>query len=156
VDFWKAALEKGKEHGLEPAALGARDTLRLEMGFPLNGSDLNETNTPLEAGLKVFVSFDKPEDFPGRKLLEEQKEQGVKVRLRGLAMEGKSPPPRAHYAVYAGEEQVGELTSGTLSPSLKKGIGMTYLPVEHSKLGTVLEIDFRGRRFPAKIVKKPF
>lgn len=142
--------------GVQACGLGARDTLRLEMCYPLNGSDLSPERSPLEAGLGFFVDLEKG-DFIGRETLAKQKEEGLKQRLTAIAYTEKGPPPRAHYAVLdAAGELVSELSSGVLSPSLGQGIGMAYLPVELAKPGTELFIDVRGRRFPAQVVKKPF
>jgi aminomethyltransferase len=143
--------------GAEPCGLGARDTLRLEKCYPLNGSDLDEEHTPLEAGLGFFVKLDKG-DFVGREALVRQQENGLERRLCAIRMTVKGPPPRPHYGVFAvgGEQALGELSSGGLSPSLKEGIGMAYLPVEQAKVGTKLEMDVRGRRYAAEVVKKPF
>ena len=152
--FWTTVLELGKPLGIRPCGLGARDTLRLEMCYPLNGNDLTPEHTPLEAGLAFFVDLSKP-NFTGREVLAQAKEQGLTRRLAPFRMQGKGPPPRPHYAVYRGEEKIGEVNSGTLSPSLGYGIGMAYLPTEHAKIGTELEIEIRGQKFPAVIEKKP-
>lgn len=141
--------------GVTPCGLGARDTLRLEMGYPLNGSDLSDTRTPLEAGLSFFVSMKKP-SFVGKDALVAQTSQGVNERLAGLVMTLKGPPLRAGYAVHDGETKVGTLTSGCLSPSLGDGIGMAYLPGDLAKPGRELEVVIRDRRFPVTTVKKPF
>lgn len=138
-----------------PAGLGARDTLRLEMGYPLNGNDLSPDKTPLEAGLGFFVDLGK-EDFVGREVLVAQKATGVPTRLTGFRMTVPSPPPRAHYPVLHEGTVVAESCSGGLSPSLSQGIGMAYLPAALGKPGLALEIEIRGRRFAAETVKKPF
>jgi len=153
VLWWDRALEAG----CEPCGLGARDTLRLEKCYPLNGSDLDEEHTPLEAGLGFFVKLDKG-DFIGREVLVEQKENGLERRLCAIRMSVKGPPPRPHYGVFAAEggAQLAELSSGGLSPSLKEGIGMAYLSKAYGKVGSELEIDVRGRRYAAVVVKKPF
>jgi aminomethyltransferase len=148
--LWQAVIKAGAT----PCGLGCRDTLRLEMCYPLNGSDLLPERTPLEAGLGMFVRMDKG-DFIGRDVLAKQKETGLKERLAAFRMTKKGPPPRAQYPVFKGGEQVGEITSGSLSPSLGEGIGMAYLPVELAKPGTEIEIDVRGRRFPAVVEEKP-
>lgn len=150
VELWEEFLEFGQEFGIKPCGLGARDTLRLEMCYPLNGSDLSETTTPLEAGLGRFVSLDKG-DFIGRAVMAEQKEKGVARRLVAFKMAGKAPPPRPHYAIVAGGRKVGEVTSGTQSPSLGIGIGMGYVETGV----TEIEIEIRGKLFPASIEKKP-
>jgi aminomethyltransferase len=154
--FWDRLLELGQPFGLKPIGLGARDTLRLEMGYPLNGNDLSPSHTPLEAGLGAFVSLTKPDDFPGKAVLLEQKAKGLTRKLTAFRMIGKSAPPRPHYAIYHNGQRVGEIASGTQSPSLGYGIGQGYLPLEANPVGTVLEIEIRGSRFPAEVVKKPF
>jgi aminomethyltransferase len=151
---WNHLLELGASLGAKPCGLGARDTLRMEVCYPLNGADLSPTRTPLEAGLGFFVDLEKPE-FVGRTSLLAQKEAGLKQRLVALKADGKSPPLRAHYSVFVGEAQVGELTSGTQSPTLGMGIGLGYLDVPFSKPGQKVEIDDRGRRFGATVEKKP-
>jgi aminomethyltransferase len=152
--IWTHLLEVGTSLGVKPCGLGARDTLRMEVCYPLNGADLAPTRTPLEAGLGFFVDLEKPV-FVGRSSLVAQKEAGLRQRLVALKSDGKSPPPRAHYRVFAGETQVGELTSGTQSPSLGVGIGLGYVDVPFSKPGQKVEIDVRGRRFAATVEKKP-
>ncbi len=144
--------------GATPAGLGARDTLRLEKCYPLNGSDLDPGHTPLEAGLGFFVKLDKGCAFTGSDVLAGQKETGLNQRLAAIEIVGKAPPPRHGYAVInpATDETVGELSSGGLSPTLGKGIAMAYLPIALAKVGTELNLDVRGRRFPTVVVKKPF
>ncbi len=151
VAWWDRALAAGAV----PCGLGARDTLRLEMGYPLNGNDLSPNRTPLEAGLGFFVDMEKG-DFTGRAALASQKEHGVPSKLTGIRMADKSPPPRAHYPVLSGGTVVGELCSGGVSPSLGCGIGMAYLPPALAVPGTPLEIEIRGKPWPAEVVKKPF
>jgi len=153
TDWWRRALAADAV----PCGLGARDTLRLEKCYPLNGSDLSEQFTPIEAGLGFFVALDKG-DFAGRSVLVEQKANGVEHRLTALRLIEKGPPPRPHYGVFekGGDIQVAELTSGTQSPTLGAGIGMAYLPIALAKVGQQLDIDVRGRRFAAEVVKKPF
>jgi aminomethyltransferase len=142
--------------GAKPCGLGARDSLRLEMGYPLNGNDLSPERTPIEAGLGFFCALEKG-DFIGRDTLVRQKAEGPAVKLTALRYLDKGPPPRAHYPVHSADGAVlGELASGVLSPSLMTGIGMAYLPAEFSKIGTPLQIEVRGRLFPAEVVKKPF
>jgi aminomethyltransferase len=151
---WTTLLEKGKPLGIRPCGLGARDTLRLEMCYPLNGNDLTPEHNPLEAGLGFFVDLTKSQ-FSGREVLADAKKNGLKRRLAPFRMQGKGPPPRPHYAVFRNGERIGEISSGTLSPSLGYGIGMVYLPAEHAKIGTELQIEIRGQKFPAVIEKKP-
>jgi aminomethyltransferase len=154
VKFWNAALEKGKSFGIKPCGLGARDTLRLEMCYPLNGSDLSPERNPIEAGLGFFVDLTKP-NFIGREVLLETKEKGPREKLVPFRMKEKGPPPRPHYAVFQNGDRVGEVTSGTLSPSLNWGVGMAYVSTAHSKIGAQIDIEIRGQKFPATIEKKP-
>ena len=142
--------------GVEPCGLGARDTLRLEVCYPLNGNDLLRDRTPLEAGLGFFVDLEKGE-FIGREVLAAQKRDGLPSRLAAIRCDEKGAPPRAGYPVLdARGEEIGNLSSGALSPTLGIGIGLAYLPIEHAKAGTEVAIDIRGRKIPAHVVKKPF
>jgi aminomethyltransferase len=152
--FWNAALERGKPFGIKPCGLGARDTLRLEMCYPLNGSDLSPERNPIEAGLGFFVDLTKP-NFMGRDVLVETKEKGPPEKLVPFRMKEKGPPPRPHYAVFENGERIGEVTSGTLSPSLNWGVGMAYVSTTHAKIGAQIDIEIRGQKFPATIEKKP-
>ncbi len=140
-----------------PCGLGSRDTLRLEVCYPLNGSDLSEERTPLEAGLKFFVALKKDVEFLGQEILIKQAEEGLSERLVALQYDAPGPPPRAGYPVLAdGGEVIGVLSSGAYSPSLGTGIAMAYLPFGHSKIGATVHIEIRKKIIPAKVVKKPF
>lgn len=150
---WRALTGVAGPLGLEPCGLAARDTLRLEMGYPLHGNDISRDRTPLEAMLSWAVVFEKPE-FRGRDALLRMKEEGIPARLRGLRMTDRLIP-RAHYPVFAGDEQVGETTSGTFSPTLKVGIALAYLH-PGVEVGDTVEVDVRGRRGRAEVVKPPF
>ncbi|KAB2639567.1 MAG: glycine cleavage system aminomethyltransferase GcvT [Verrucomicrobia bacterium] len=143
---------------VKPCGLGARDTLRLEMGYPLNGSDLSPDRTPLEAGLGKFASLDDAAkgDFSGRKALETQRSKGLPSLLTPLKLTVTGPPLRSHYPVLSEGHSVGETCSGALSPSLGKGIAMAYLPPSLATPGTGLEIEVRGRRYAATVVALPF
>ena len=154
VKFWSAVLERGKPLGTKPCGLGARDTLRLEMCYPLNGSDLSPERNPIEAGLGFFVDLAKP-DFVGRDALLKTKEFGPREKLVPFRMKEKGPPPRPHYAVFRNGERIGEVTSGTLSPSLNWGIGMAYVSSAHAKIGAEIDIEIRAQKFPATVEKKP-
>ncbi|PYL48152.1 MAG: glycine cleavage system aminomethyltransferase GcvT [Verrucomicrobia bacterium] len=154
VKFWSAVLEQGKTLGTKPCGLGARDTLRLEMCYPLNGSDLSPERNPIEAGLGFFVDVSKP-DFVGRDALLKTKEFSPREKLVSFRMKEKGPPPRPHYAVFRNGERIGEVTSGTLSPSLNWGIGMAYVSSAHAKIGAEIDIEIRGQKFPATVEKKP-
>lgn len=149
-------LRKVLESGAKACGLGARDTLRLEMCYPLNGSDLSSERTPLQAGMGFFVKLDKG-DFVGREVLARQKEEGLGERLVAIQCLAKGPPIRGGATVESESgEELGVLTSGTLSPSVGLAIGLAYLPVEAAKIGNAVQIDVRGRKVPAQIVKKPF
>jgi len=152
--FWNAALEKGKPIGIKPCGLGARDTLRLEMCYPLNGSDLSPERNPIEAGLGFFVDLTKP-NFIGRDVLLRTRQSGPREKLVPFRMKEKGPPPRPHYSVFKNGERIGEVTSGTLSPSLNWGVGMAYVSAPHAKIGAQIDIEIRERKFPATIEKKP-
>ena len=155
-NFLAALLEAGKPFGLKPCGLGARDTLRLEACLPLNGNDLSEKRTPLEAGLGFFVSLTKEAGFPGKDVLQRQKSEGVKEKLIAFHVKGKGPPPRPHYPLFRGTEQVGEVTSGAPSPTLGYGIGLAYVNTACAEPGTTLDLEVRGNRVPVEVVKKPF
>jgi aminomethyltransferase len=155
--IWEKLLELGRPHGLKAAGLGARDTLRTEVCYPLYGHELDETTTPIEASLGFFVSFDK-EDFTGRSVLAEQKANGTKKKLVAFKMSGKSAPPRPDYPILDSAtppKPIGKVTSGTQSPSLNMGIGLGYVPVEFAKTGTPIQIEIRGKSAPAVTVAKP-
>ena len=154
VKFWNATLERGKPLGIKPCGLGARDTLRLEMCYPLNGSDLSPERNPIEAGLGFFVDLAKP-NFVGRDALLKTKEFGPREKLVPFRMKEKGPPPRPHYTVFRNGERIGEVTSGTLSPSLNWGIGMAYVSSAHAKIGAEIDIEIRAQKFPATVEKKP-
>jgi aminomethyltransferase len=152
--FWNLVLEKGEQFGIRPCGLGARDTLRLEMCYPLNGSDLSTERNPIEAGLGSFVDLAKPK-FTGLDVLLKVRESGPAQKLAAFRMDGKGPPPRPHYPVFENGARIGEVTSGTLSPSLNYGVGMAYINAPHAKIGSKIDIEIRGQKFPAIIEKKP-
>ena len=152
--LWDKFLATGAAFGIKPCGLGARDTLRTEVCYPLYGHELDEQTTPIEAGVGFFVALDKGE-FTGRSVLAEQKANGVKKKLVAFKMTDKSAPPRPHYPIWVNGESVGVVTSGTQSPSLNLGIGMGYLPAALAKPDTKVEIEIRGRRFTAVVVPKP-
>jgi aminomethyltransferase len=155
---WDRLLAAGQPHGLKPAGLGARDTLRTEVCYPLYGHELDEHTTPIEAGLGFFVALDKV-DFVGRSVLAAQKTKGVAKKLIAFKMTDKSAPPRPHYPVWsvgANAVKIGDIASGTQSPTLGVGIGMGYVPIEFAKAQTPLEIEIRGKRAAAVVVPKPF
>jgi aminomethyltransferase len=151
VPIWNALMATGQ---VVPAGLGARDTLRLEMGMALYGNDIDDTVTPLEANLAWLVKLPKG-DFVGKPVLEQQKAEGVKKKLVGFTMPDRQFP-RHGYPVFYNGEPSGIVCSGTLSPTLGVAIGTCYLPTEGSKEGTQFEIEIRGKRFPATVTKPPF
>jgi aminomethyltransferase len=150
--LWEKILKAGEPFGIKACGLGARDTLRTEVCYPLYGHELDEETTPIEAGLGHFVALDKGE-FIGRATLAEQKAKGTTKKLVAFTMAEKSAPPRPHYPILASGAKVGIVTSGTQSPSLGIGIGMGYVPPEVAK--NSVEIEIRGKSFPARIVAKP-
>ncbi|HWI59254.1 MAG TPA: glycine cleavage system aminomethyltransferase GcvT [Bacillota bacterium] len=154
---WNKLLALGQPHGLKPAGLGARDTLRTEVCYPLYGHELDENTTPIEAGLGFFVALDKG-DFIGRSKLAEQKASGTAKKLVAFKMTDKSAPPRPHYPIWSSgpdAAKIGEVVSGTQSPSLNLGIGMGYVPPELAKPQTPVQIEIRGKRAAAVVVPKP-
>ncbi len=154
--IWNAVFEAGEEFGIKPIGLAARDTLRLEMGFCLYGNDINEETSPLEAGLGWITKFVEGNDFVNRPALEEQKQEGVKKRLRGFIMLDKGIP-RQHYEICDTEGNViGEVTSGTMSPSLKQPVGLGYVKKEHAAFDNEIYIRIRNKLLKAKIIKLPF
>ena len=153
-DIWDTLLAEGEGTGLKPVGLGARDTLRLEAGMRLYGSDMDDTTTVLEAGLEGIVSWDKPA-FNGKSALVSQRKAGPKRRLVGFEVTGRGIARRG-YHVYAGDNQVGEVTSGTMTPFLRKAIGMAYVPIDLGDPGTEIRIDVRSRLVPARVIKMPF
>jgi aminomethyltransferase len=152
---WDAVMAAGKEYEIEPIGLGARDTLRLEMKYSLYGNDIDQTTNPLEAVLGWVTKLDKPDGFVGSDALKRVKAEGVKRKLIGFEMDGNDIP-RPHYDIILKGAKVGHVTSGTMSPSLKKGIGLGYVQVPHTATGTELEIAIRGRNAPATVVTTPF
>ncbi len=152
--IWNAIFESGKSHGIKPIGLGARDTLRLEMGFCLYGNDIDDTTSPIEAGLGWITKFTK--EFTNGKALLAQKENGVQRKLAGFEMLERGIP-RQHYEIFsANGENIGFVTSGTQSPSLQKAIGMGYIQASHAKEGVEIFIHIRDKHLKAKVVKIPF
>jgi aminomethyltransferase len=152
--LWDALFEAGKEFNIEPAGLGARDTLRLEKGFCLYGNDINDETSPIEAGLGWITKFTKP--FINHEHHKAIKENGASKKLVGFEMIDRGIP-RQHYAIKdAAGNVIGEVTSGTQSPTLSKGIGMGYVSAEHSKVDTEIFIEIRDKAIKAKVVKVPF
>lgn len=151
--LWRTLLHAGKEVGLKPVGLGARDTLRLEAGYMLYGNDIDETTSPLEAGLGWTVKFG-DHDWIGREALEHQKAEGLRRRMVAVDMQDRAIP-RPHYPIWANREGVGEVTSGTFSPTFGRGIGLGYVRTDAAKAGTEVEIEVRQTCHPARIVRKP-
>ena len=154
--IWDAIFEAGAEYGIKPVGLGARDTLRLEMGFCLYGNDLDDTTSPIEAGLGWITKFVEGKNFTNRPMLEKQKAEGTTRKLVGFEMIDRGIP-RHGYELYSTDGiAIGVVTSGTMSPTRKIGIGMGYIRPEYSKVGTEICIDMRGRKLKAVVVKPPF
>ncbi len=152
---WEAVIGAGTVHGIQPAGLGARDTLRLEMGFCLYGNDIDESTNPLEAGLGWITKTGKG-DFIGREAILKVKEAGPARKLTGFLLDEPRAVPRQHYPIHANGAVVGEVTSGTLSPMLDRGIGMGYLPAEMAVPGRPLSVMIRGKAAPATTAQLPF
>lgn len=154
VKIWKALTEAGEEFGLIPCGLASRDTLRLEKGFCLYGNDIDDTTSPLEAGLGWITKFEK--DFVDKETLAKQKEEGITRKLVGFEMQEKAIPRHDYLVVDADGNEIGKVTSGTMSPMKKIGIGLAYVAKDHFKVGSDIFIQIRNKNIPAKIVKLPF
>jgi len=153
VELWKKVLDVGKKHGIEPCGLGARDTLRMEKGFLLSGQDFHpehEPRTPLEAGISWVINWD--HDFLGRDILAKMREEKKYDLFRGIVLKGRGIP-RHGYKIYKDDEEIGYLTSGTMSPVLKTGIGLGYVKRPYIKAGTEVLVDIRGKKVKAEIRK---
>jgi aminomethyltransferase len=147
-------MKAGKAYGIKPIGLAARDTLRLEMGFCLYGNDINDTTSPIEAGLSWITKFNK--EFTNSSALQKQKEQGTSRKLVAFELDVKGVPRHDYDIVDDNGNTIGVVTSGTMSPSLKKGIGLGYVPIDFSKPGSKINIQIRKNKVPATIVKLPF
>jgi aminomethyltransferase len=153
--LWNAVFEAGKEFGIRPIGLGARDTLRLEMGYCLYGNDINDITSPIEAGLGWITKFADHKNFIDKELLLKQKNEGASKRLKGFVMIDRGIP-RQHYEVAdAGGKIIGEVTSGTMSPMMKQGIGMAYLPKDYWKAGSEIFIRIREKNLRARVTDFP-
>ncbi len=155
VDLWKAILQAGEEEGVIPCGLGARDTLRFESVLALYGQELSPEISPLEAGIGFAVKLNKEADFIGKQALIKQKEEGLARKLVGIEMIDRGIP-RHGYLVYKGEEHIGEVTTGTQSPTLKRNIGLALVKTEFSSLETEVEVEIRGKHLKATVVPTPF
>jgi aminomethyltransferase len=151
---WAAVLEAGAPYGIKPIGLGARDTLRLEMGYALYGNDITAETSPLQAGLSWVVRLNKGE-FIGREALLKERAEGIKRRLVGFALAERGVA-RAHYRILAAGQGIGEVTSGTMSPSLSKALGLGYVRTDYAKAGTAVQIDIRGKLAQAQVTATPF
>lgn len=152
---WTEIFKAGEEFGIEAIGLGARDTLRLEKGYCLYGNDIDDKSNPLEAGLGWITKLAKGE-FNGSEAIAKVKADGIQRKLVGFKVTGEKFIARPHYPIMAGGEQIGEVTSGNVSPALNVGIGLGYVKKEFSEPGTQIEISARGKTFPAEVVKFPF
>ena len=153
--IWDAVLEAGKEFGIKPIGLGARDTLRLEAGLCLYGNDIDDTTSPIEAGLGFAVKFKDYKDFIDKDHLWEQKQEGVSKKLVGFVMQERGIPRQHYEIVDANGQPIGEVTSGTMSPMIKKGIGMGYVPPEYARADQQIYIKIRKKVLQAQVVKMP-
>jgi aminomethyltransferase len=153
--LWKAVFEAGAEFGIKPIGLGARDTLRLEMGFCLYGNDINDTTSPIEAGLGWITKFTEKEDFIDKALLLKQKNEGTERRLKGFIMIDRGIPRHYYEVVDQSGKKIGEVTSGTMSPMMKQGIGMAYLAKGYWKSGAEIFIRIRNKDMKAQVTDLP-
>ncbi len=153
VKIWNALFEAGKEYGIKPIGLGARDTLRLEKGYCLYGNDIDDTTSPIEAGLGWITKFSEGKNFIDRERLEKQKTEGVERKLIRFELIERGIPRHGYEIVDANDEVIGHVTSGTMLPDSKKGIGMGYVKTEYSKPDTTIYIKIRNKNLEAKIVK---
>ena len=151
---WNAVFKAGKNYNIEPCGLAARDTLRLEMGFCLYGNDIDDTTSPIEAGLSWITKFSK--DFTNSEALKAQKENGVTRKLVAFEMQARAIPRHDYSIVDSEGKNIGRVTSGTMSPCLEKGIGMGYVSIENSKVDTEIYIQIRKKTVLANVVKLPF
>ncbi len=156
LGIWEAIFKAGEEFGIKPIGLGARDTLRLEMGFCLYGNDLDETTTPLEAGLGWITKFAEGKNFIGRSVLEKQKADGLTRKLCGFELQEKGIPRNGYEIVNDKDEVIGHVTSGTMSPTRKIGVGLGYVKPEYTTIGTEIFIKVRNKNLKALVVKPPF
>ncbi len=156
VKIWEAVFEAGSEFGIQPIGLGARDTLRLEMGYCLYGNDIDDTTSPIQASLGWITKFTDSKKFIDKELLQNQKENGVSERLKGFIMIDRGIPRHGYEIVNESDETIGRVTSGTHSPILKTGIGMGYIKTDYSKIDSDIYIKVRNRKLKAKITKTPF
>ena len=154
--LWEALWKAGEEYGLKNIGLGARDTLRLEKGFCLYGNDIDDTTSPLEAGLGWITKFAEGKQFIDRDRMERLKAEGVKRKLVGFKMIDRGIPRHGYPLKTVESAEIGHVTSGTMSPSLKVGIGMGYVAAEYAAPGTVIAVEVRGRLLKAEVVKYPF
>ncbi|MBN1951748.1 MAG: glycine cleavage system aminomethyltransferase GcvT [Bacteroidales bacterium] len=156
VTLWQKLIEAGEPFGLKPAGLAARDTLRLEKGYCLYGNDIDDTTSPIEAGLGWIVKFSAKGEFVDRNLLEKQKAAGPARKLVGLEMLDRGIPRHEYPVLNSAGERIGMITSGTMSPTLKKGIGMAYIQTEYAGTGTEVFVEIRNRKLKGIVVKLPF
>ena len=154
LKLWDAIVEAGEEFGLLPCGLASRDTLRLEKGFCLYGNDIDDTTSPLEAGLGWITKFDK--DFVDKEYFAKQKEEGIKRKLVGFEMQERAIPRHDYLVVDAEGNEIGKVTSGTMSPMKNIGIGLAYVATGHNKVDSEIFIQIRNKNVPAKVVKTPF
>lgn len=156
VTIWEALMKVGEPFGLLPAGLAARDTLRLEMGYSLYGNDIDDTTSPIEAGLGWIVKFTEGKNFIDRELLESQKKNGVSRKLVGLELLERGIPRHGYTVVDESDNEIGHITSGTMSPILQKGIGMAYVAEKYSKVGSKIYVKVRNKNLEAVVTTFPF
>ena len=156
VNIWEAIFQAGEPFGLMPAGLAARDTLRLEMGYCLYGNDIDDSTSPIEAGLGWIVKFAEGKDFIDRDTILKQKQEGVVRKLVGIELIGRGIPRHGYTLVDNNDQEIGTVTSGTISPILQKGVGMAYIKAEQAKIGNTVYVKVRNKNIEAMVVKLPF
>lgn len=154
VQVYEAILEAGRAYDIQPVGLGARDTLRIEMGYPLYGQEIDAEHCPLEARLGFAIKLNKTADFIGKEALKKQKEAGLPRKLAAIRLKERGVP-RSHYRILHGGRVVGEVTSGTFSPSLNTGVALCYVPTELARAGNEVQVEIRGQEVPAEIIPLP-
>jgi aminomethyltransferase len=154
--IWNVIFEAGEEFGIKPIGLAARDTLRLEMGYCLYGNDIDDTTSPIEAGLGWITKFNNGRKYIDREFLMMQKTEGITRQLRGFLLLERGIPRHGYELVNSEGSTIGNVTSGTMSPTLNKGIGMGYIAKEYSAFGTKVWVKIRNKTIPAEVVRVPF
>ena len=156
ANLWNAIMEVGADLGIEAVGLGARDTLRLEMGYCLYGNDINDTTSPIEAGLSWITKLKRESTFPSKEIFKKHRADGVSKKLVAFVANGKRVPRNGYPILDASNNEIGNVTSGTMSPCLSKPIGMGYVPIEYAKVGSIIHVSLGKKTMEAEVVALPF